>query len=111
MDEIDFAEAGGSGGSAQPPPRPEIPEITIEDAAAALGGSQFEPHPINGTAPPAPQTPPQSTPSPNDTTPLEFTIRYDFSMLPSEDPDVYKPLEIVSYIGMTKPVGVANPVY
>lgn len=29
-------------------------------------------------------------------------LNYDISFLPSNDPDVYKPLEIISYIGMTK---------
>lgn len=29
-------------------------------------------------------------------------LSYEVSMLPSDDPNVYKPLEIISYIGMTK---------
>lgn len=36
---------------------------------------------------------------------LDFNVtemNFDVSFLPSEDPDVYKPLEIISYIGMTK---------
>lgn len=38
---------------------------------------------------------------------LEFEVTdltFDVSFLPSDDPDVYKPLEIISYIGMTKNV-------
>lgn len=31
-------------------------------------------------------------------------LNYDISFLPSDDPDVYKPLEIISYIGTTKGV-------
>jgi hypothetical protein len=27
---------------------------------------------------------------------------FDISFVPSDDPDVYKPLEIISYVGMTK---------
>lgn len=36
---------------------------------------------------------------------LGFNItntNFDISFVPSDDPDVYKPLEIISYIGMTK---------
>lgn len=36
---------------------------------------------------------------------LDFDIydtSFDISFLPSDDPDVYKPLEIISYIGLTK---------
>lgn len=29
-------------------------------------------------------------------------LSYDISYLPNDDPDVYKPLEIISYIGMTQ---------
>lgn len=41
---------------------------------------------------------------------MGYTIKCDLSILPSEDPDVYKPLEIISYIGMTKSVGIADPI-
>lgn len=36
---------------------------------------------------------------------LGFNItntNFDVSFVPSDDPDVYKPLEIISYVGMTK---------
>lgn len=36
---------------------------------------------------------------------LGFNItntNFDISFVPSDDPDVYKPLEIISYVGMTK---------
>lgn len=32
-------------------------------------------------------------------------VNYDISFLPSNDPSVYKPLEIISYIGLTENVG------
>lgn len=90
MDQIDYAEAGPSGHV--PPQKP-------------LSGTIFENHPMGAKEGDEPKDESDAKQPP-----LEFSIRYDFSLLPSEDPDVYKPLEIVSYIGMTKPVGVAVPV-
>ncbi|CAO1376651.1 unnamed protein product [Diamesa tonsa] len=33
----------------------------------------------------------------------DIFMKYDLSLLPSDDPSVYKPLEIISYIGLTRP--------
>ena len=34
----------------------------------------------------------------------DIFMKYDLSLLPSDDPSVYKPLEIISYMGITRPV-------
>lgn len=34
---------------------------------------------------------------------FEYSMKYDVSYMPNSDPDVYNPLEIISYIGYTRP--------
>lgn len=50
---------------------------------------------------------PDAEPEKRSSKSLDFDVselNFDISYLPSDDPDVYKPLEIISYIGMTKNV-------
>lgn len=49
--------------------------------------------------------PPQQPDDPDKTLGFNITdMNYEISFLPSNDPDVYKPLEIISYIGITNNV-------
>lgn len=34
---------------------------------------------------------------------FDLSMKYDLSYIPTDDPNVYKPLEIISYIGIMKP--------
>jgi hypothetical protein len=83
---------GVAGTGQQPPPQGQVPP---QGQAQPPPQGQAQPPP-QGQAQPPPQFPAKD---------WEFDMsgdNFDISFLPSDDPNCYKPLEIISYMGMTK---------
>lgn len=96
---------------AGPSNRPIFPSIAVSQAAAAITGAIILEEDSSFREKLRKRDPLEMKTAKTKAEPtMDYTIKCDFSMLPSEDPDVYTPLEIVSYIGMIKSVGVADPI-